>query len=397
MVAAVFPPEPVVAANLYADLAKDLSKSFKVTVIRPYPTRPFGFKMPKNDFIDPAYNIITADSFNSPKSTFLGRMKESWSFGKYTKNYIKKNYKEIDLIYNGAWPLFGKWFVAKTAKKYGIPFITVVQDIYPESITSKLPSIPGIKKLVNLTLMPIDRFILKKSSGVHAISPDMKNYLSKTRHLQDEKVFVVRNWQDHTKFGEVSTLPSKDNKVFTFMYLGNIGPLAGLEVVLDAMRLINQDKYKFRVVIAGSGSVKENLRAKAKVLNILNIEFWDVPGGKVAETQDKADIMLLPVKRGFAKSSIPSKLPAYMFSARPILASVDAGSDTAISILLPEAGWVVEPENPEKVAVAMMKAMDTPIHILEQQGMNGREYAIKHFSKASNLCFLTGKVKEILN
>ena len=43
----VFPPEPIVSANLMADLAEELSKTYIVTVLRPHPTRPKGFKMPE--------------------------------------------------------------------------------------------------------------------------------------------------------------------------------------------------------------------------------------------------------------------------------------------------------------------------------------------------------------
>jgi hypothetical protein len=41
LVTAVFPPEPVVSANLSFDIAGELAKKHEVTVISPKPTRPF--------------------------------------------------------------------------------------------------------------------------------------------------------------------------------------------------------------------------------------------------------------------------------------------------------------------------------------------------------------------
>lgn len=72
--------------------------------------------------------------------------------------------------------------------------------------------------------------------------------------------------------------------------------------------------------------------------------------------QDKADVMCLPMKRGSAMFSIPSKLPAYMFSAKPILSSVDKDSDTAVCIKDAKAGWVAIPEDAKDVARCMKKA-----------------------------------------
>lgn len=73
--------------------------------------------------------------------------------------------------------------------------------------------------------------------------------------------------------------------------------------------------------------------------------------------QDKADVMCLPMKRGSAMFSIPSKLPAYMFSAKPILSSVDKDSDTAVCIKDAKAGWVAIPEDAKDVARCMKKQL----------------------------------------
>lgn len=42
IVTAVFPPEPVVSAQISYDLATELSKKYNVTVLCPPPTRPNG-------------------------------------------------------------------------------------------------------------------------------------------------------------------------------------------------------------------------------------------------------------------------------------------------------------------------------------------------------------------
>ena len=136
---------------------------------------------------------------------------------------------------------------------------------------------------------------------------------------------------------------------FTYMYMGNVGPLAGIEVLFDAFSKAGLKDA--RLIIAGSGPAKDSLQKKAASYS-QRIEFWEVPSGKVPEVQAQADVMLLPVRKGYAKYSVPSKLPAYMFSAKPVIASVDEDSDTALCIVESGAGWRIAPEDVTALSVA---------------------------------------------
>ena len=116
-----------------------------------------------------------------------------------------------------------------------------------------------------------------------------------------------------------------------------------------------------------------------------NIEFCEVPFVHVPATQDKADVMCLPIKKGFASSSIPSKLPAYMFSAKPIICCADLDSDTVSCINEAKAGWTIEPE---KVSLLTQKFIEVSLiekSKLESMGMKGFEYSIANFSRGMNL------------
>jgi hypothetical protein len=104
--------------------------------------------------------------------------------------------------------------------------------------------------------------------------------------------------------------------------------------------------------------------------------------------------MLLPIKKGAASSSIPSKLPAYMFSKKPIIASVDMDSDSARVINETKAGWVIEPENIDMLRDAMRKASLTKKSELELKGKNGFNFAMKNLSKKNNLKQLVKAILE---
>ena len=381
IISAVFPPEPVVSASLSRDIAAALAKDHKVTVLCPNPTRPHGFVFEKAiDSLD--YKVVRLNSYACSESKIFGRLRESYSFGKHCFEYISQNNIGIDLIYVNTWPLFAQYFTVKVGKKFEIPISIHVQDVYPESLANKLPL---LKPLFNLILLPIDKYVLGNATKIIAISDKMKNYLIKTRKIEAEKIEVVQNWQDEKAFinYEISVDQARfTKKLFTFMYLGNIGPVAGVDFLIDAF--ITASLESCRLVIAGSGSKKKSLEDKVSLSGMPTIEFWPVPDGKVPEVQYQADVLLLPVNKGAASSSIPSKLPAYMFSKKPIIACVDIDSDTARAIDSANCGWILPPENISTLSGMMQKVATVAKVELKDRGENGFNYAIENLSQIKN-------------
>jgi len=382
IVTAVFPPEPVVSAQLSFDIAEKLSVNKNVTVISPIPSRPFGFKFSKElGHRNFSHHIL--ESYTCPSSNLFGRIIESYSFGRYSYRYISENQKHIGVIYINTWPLFSQYFTIKAARKFNIPTIIHIQDIYPESLGNKIPL---LKNLINFILLPIDKYVLQNATRIVAISEKMKHHLSTTRRIAKEKIDVVLNWQDEEKFilfNEQNLPAQKDDAPFTFMYLGNVGPVAGIEWLISTY--VQAKILNARLVIAGSGSMKESLQKSVKENKYDNIEFWPVPEGMVPEIQNHADVMILPIQKGAASSSIPSKLPAYMFSGKPIIACVDVNSDTANAVISAECGWVTPPEDQNALIQKLVMVTSLEKDELQMKGLSGCNYSLDHFSKKKNL------------
>ena len=379
IISAVFPPEPVISAKLSLDIANELSKSNYVYVIKPQPTRPFGFNFKVDQNSNYIFKQETLNSYVSPKFSFLGRMLESISFGIECFKYIKTNSNKIDIIYSSTWPIFAQFLTVFAANIYKIPIIIHIQDVYPESLLTKEHK---FKKLIQYILKYFDNYCFKKSKKVIAISSKMKSFLLKQRNVDPTKIVVVENWYNNTiNFKPI--ISNKQEQDFIYMYLGNIGPLAGLEHIIDSFNYVNIPNTK--LIIAGDGSMKGNLVTKVKFLNNLNILFLEVPEGQVEFIQDQADILLLPLKKNANNTSIPSKLPAYMFSAKPILACVDIESDIAECINISNSGWVIPSEDKISFINVMLEISNTTKFDLKMKGDNAYKYAIKRFSRENNL------------
>lgn len=386
----VFPPEPVVSASLSIAIARALSREYDVTVLSPMPTRPNGSIYSRPDFRDEHFTHIVTDSYVCPASKFIGRMRESLSFGRCIASYIREHHENISAIYANVWPIFSQYLAVKEAKRWGIPIVLHIQDIYPESMLGRL-GIIGC--MIKWPLLELDRFILRNASTVFAISENMKSYLCDTRHIEDSKVLVVRNWQDDSLFPE--HLEQTVRGKFTFMFVGSISPAAGVMLLLKAF--VKAAIPDSQLVIAGSGSDKAACEAYTRQHPEADIRFRPVTPTEVAEVQSGADVLLLPLRKGVGHTASPSKMPAYMFSAKPILACVDRGSDVELVVHASQCGWVCEPENESALSEMMIRVTGMPREQLNEIGRNARRYALDHFTAAKNLNTIISSIKLISN
>jgi glycosyltransferase involved in cell wall biosynthesis len=391
IVSAVFPPEPLVTAMLSRDIAERLSVTHKVTVLCPEPTRPQGYHFSKKEDTPP-YEVVRLPSFTSPESKVISRLKESRSFGRHCAKYIQNHKNEIDVIYANTWPLFAQKEVVEIAGKHHIPSVLHVQDIYPESIAKKLPV--ALNKTVSHIFIPMDRSVLLKATLILGISNSMIDYLSSSRRVPLSKFELIRNWQSDEAF--VNHIPKeKETEAFIYMYVGSIAPSAGVENVIRAYDKL--PKKNNRLVIAGNGADKAKCIQLANDLNNGSIEFLEISPDKVPELQSKADVLILPLKKGIALTATPSKLTAYLLSAKPVIACVEDHTDVADIIKNGECGIIVPPEEIELLTNAMHDVGNLSKEKLNQMGQNSREYALKELSKEVNLKKLTGLIEKLIS
>jgi len=373
----VFPPEPVVSATISFDLANSLVKNNQVTVISPRPTRPFGYNFEtvltdKNR----AFNHVVVNSYTNPKSKVLLRFYESYSLGKHIVRYIKENKHKIDIVYINSWPLASQYLIVKACKKLNIETVIHIQDIYPETLINKLPV---LKSFFHSLLLPIDKYILKNASRIVTISSGMKNYLLRTRNLEEKRVKVVYNWQNIKQSSSIS----QENELFTFVYLGSLSPSAQIESIIEAFGELKSKKAK--LIIAGSGSDEEKLKAISSNYLETKIEFIPAPSDQVVNIQSKANVLVLSLRDGVGKIALPSKLVSYMFSKKPILSIVEKDCDIEKIIIEADCGWVVRQNAKEDIKSKMLELIDINSNILIKKGEKAETFATNNLSREVNL------------
>src|ERR1039458_8517301 len=279
---AVYPPEPVVSAQMGRDLADYLAHAgTRVTVFCPYPSRPLGveyanFRQSPTAWVNTegGVEVVRLPSFSAPQSSLVPRMWESWSFGRHVCRYLEGQIGDVDVVYANTWPLFSQALVARHCSRRGIPLVLHIEDIYPEALLGKVPR--WSRGLVGVALTTLDRWVVRRATRVVVISGNMRHTYVESRGLAPEKVVTILNWVDERRF---ETLPTRAEACahygipedrFTFLYLGNVGPVAGVEGLIEGFHAAGLKQAQ--MVIAGDGSSKAACVRLAKRMGVRSEE-----------------------------------------------------------------------------------------------------------------------------
>lgn len=406
LITAVYPPEPQVTARMSFDIAEYfVNNEYSVTVLCPQPSRVKNIDFDNyHDSASPmlsvenGVNVVRLPSFSSPVSRLLPRMRESFSFGKEVAKYLSTLEVKPDVLYVNSWPLFSQAMIARYARRNAIPLVLQVMDVYPEALTGKLPSL--LRLVAHTPLKWLDRSIAKSAASVVVISDNMSRTYIEDRRVPVERVVTIPTWQDEIAYESV---PSRDNccnrygipqNPFTFLYLGNIGPVAGVDFLIRAFAEVNMSDAQ--LVIVGEGAAKSDCVELASRLNLRNVHFVSDPEStNVPVLQGMAHVCMLPMKCGSGMSSVPSKLPAYMFSAKPVIATVDRNSDTARFVKLAECGWVGDAEDLDWLVATMIDVAKLPKQQLDAIGQKGKIFGLANFSKSSGVVRLADTIIKV--
>lgn len=345
--------------------------------------------------------VVRVPSYANANSHVIHRLRESASFGRAVRRFIARQPSQPDVVYANTWPMASQLQIARHCVKEDIPLVWHIQDVYPESLLTKL-SLPA-RTAVEKPLMVADRWLVNQAKRTVVLSENMRRQYEETRTLPAYRLATVPNWVDETPFlprvdrAEVCRQYGVDPLPFTFLFLGNIGVLAGVEFLIEAFAEAPPSS-DLQLVIVGEGSRKRDCQELANRLGGDRIKFISDPDvANVPRLLQLGQVCLLPLKKGHGYSSVPSKLMGYMLSGKPVLSTLDADCDTANIIEEAKCGWVGPPEDSDWLTHEMVRVSRVASTELEQIGHGGREFGFEWFSRASGVKRLADLVIEAAN
>ncbi len=289
-----------------------------------------------------------------------------------------------DVVMGMSPPVFLGDAAWSVAKRWKVPFVFNVQDIFPD-VAVDLGAISNPK--VIRSLQRHERSLYRRADAVTVLSTDQQRNVQAKLDVGDsaEKVRIIHNFADTDKVKAVDRMtPYRtehglgDKQVV--MYSGNVGLSQSFDLVRAAADRF-ADRTHVHFVINGEGAARPEVDAWAATRPNVTVSDF-APREKVSDVLGAADLHLILLKRGLAQSSTPSKMYGILAAARPVLASIDEGSEVELTMEAAGAGRAVPPED-EVAFLAALEEMLVDPEALEVMGRNGRDHLAESFSPAS--------------
>ena len=273
------------------------------------------------------------------------------------------------------------------ARRWGVPFVLNIQDVFPD-VAVEVGAITN--RQVIAAAAWLERWSYRRADAVTVLSDDLRdNLVAKIEGTVPDpidRIRVIPNFVDTERIRpadpEGGTYRAEYDLVGrkVVMYAGNVGFSQSLDLVLAAARAL-ADRPDVVFVINGGGSARIGLEAQAA--GLANVRFVDFqPKERLAEVLAAADIHVVPLRRGLARSSVPSKTYSILAAGRPVVASVDEGTEVARVVERAGAGLAVPPDDPGAFTAAITKLLDAPEQAAEM-GRSARSFVERWASPAA--------------
>ncbi|MDK2897342.1 MAG: hypothetical protein PWP04_1462 [Candidatus Atribacteria bacterium] len=291
--------------------------------------------------------------------------------------------------------LAGWWL----ARRHKARFIFEVRDLWPQTAVDM-----GAMKKNSLPVKLLyawEKFMYHKAEKIIVLLPYAKDYVA-SRGISSEKVFWLPNGVNLERFdhpvplepgSEVAEVFEQYHDKFKVVYTGAHGVPNGLDVIVEAAKLIQEKSENIHFILIGEGTEKSRLKEKAQSFGLMNITFCEpIPKQAVPSVLLAADCLVysIPAFDIYRFGVSLNKSFDYLASAKPV---VMAGNPQNNIVEEAKAGIVVEPENPEALADAIIKIYELPEEKRIELGKNGRRYVEQFYNiktLAENLESLLG-------
>lgn len=270
------------------------------------------------------------------------------------------------------------------AKKLDLPFHYEVRGFWEISRISRDPNWEGSEKYNEQ--VELETFLASKADKIYTLNGAMKNKLIE-RGAKRSNISLVPNAAPNT-FDEADMSQKwkdsreKTKSFFTLGYVGALVDYEGLDILIDALALLQDKSYKL-LIVGGSNPVDgkaipdvilNKLQTQAIKLGVDNqVTFTGrVPHEQVKDYLDKIDVCIIPRKPDPVCELVSALKPLeYMAFNKPIIASNVAPQKELLRN--GEIGWLFEKGDAQSLSEAIKSFRGEATEVIEKKLASARK------------------------
>ncbi|MBN1890295.1 MAG: glycosyltransferase family 4 protein [Thermoflexales bacterium] len=282
---------------------------------------------------------------------------------------LARRVRPPDVIMGCAVHLFAVLAAYGLSRHYRARFLMEVRDLWPQTFLDMGVWREGQPQVRFFRCL--EQFLYQRAEKIIVLSPLTGDYLAQYSPTWAEKTLYIPNGTRLIRFEQNGLGRRPEPGAVCAMYLGAMGITNGLELILDAMQVINQQaggqSAGIDFCFVGDGPEKGRLQHLAKERGLHNVRFEKaVPRARVPDRLAEADILVLVQKQVLYGSS--NKLFDYMAAAKPIVFALLAEHNNLVEQA--RCGVSASPDDPVDLAQKILQLARMPVE--ERQAMGGR-------------------------
>lgn len=377
-----YPPEIRSVSVLMSQLAEDLAaRGHAATVLAPYPPANMDaataravpqeerggvrvIRVPVLPFVKVARAVRAVTHFTLAASMV-------WAG-------LRAGRQEAVIVYSPPLPL--ALAAEVLARRWRVPLIVNVQDLYPQALIDL-----GLVRnpIVLAVLRWLEQRAYRHSSALTVHSEGNRRALI-GRGIPPAKVLLVPNWVDGAPVAGGPNPYRADLAVgdrVVVLFAGVMGYAQDMSVIVEAATLL-RDAPTIVFLLAGDGVRRGEAEAAVKARGLVNVRFLPFqPIDRYPLLVAAADCCLVTLQSAVATPVVPSKIAGILAQARPIAAALPAG-DARDIVEQSGGGLCVAPGDASALAEAIRRLAGDPV-ARRAMGEAGRRYAEAHFSRTA--------------
>ncbi len=307
----------------------------------------------------------------------------------YTNRIRTFNYdafQKPDIILGSSFHLLTPYISAKIAKRFQVPFVSEIRDLWPETLRALGKS--DYHPIV-LILSCIEKYVYKNSNRIIVLFPKAHEYiLSLTIGVTIERIIRIPNGVDCNHItGEFISLPqnktldflSRKDQKLKVLNAGSFGNVYNLEFLLHAMKLLQDKQAPIHLYMVGNGVKAKALKELAKKLALENVSFHHSVGrSSLPALYANADVLYASVMDSplYRWGMSLNKLHEYLAASKPIVFGYNQEQNPVNEA---RCGYTIPSNQPEAIANALLDLANMNKEERDVLGKRGRKLALSQY------------------
>ena len=369
----------------------------------------------KSDFIDTGNKKYITDTLNHIPFVFvkttaalgngLDRVKNMglfyWNLLLVAKQYAKQHGKPDVILASSVHPLT---MVAgiQIAKKYKIPCICEIRDLWPEAIFAFNKAREN--SILGKALVKGEHWIYKNADALIFTKEGDTDYIIEKKwdknqggDIELSKTHYINNGVDIEAFSKsieenIIEDPDLETDKFKVIYVGAIRPVNNVGNILDTAKLLKGNN-DIQFLIYGDGNQKEMLEKRVIDEGLSNVKMKGFVNKQfIPYILSKSSVNILNYSQtqyNWSRGNSSNKLFEYMASGKPIISTIKMGYSIIEKY---SCGLELENSSPEDLAEAISKIKEMSLEEYKMLGINAKKGAGDF-----DFNVLTGKLIKVIN